>query len=191
MSILQLINYRDENLTLNDRLSLRSKIVYGLPYGNAPLLDQIFPYDEVKAAFETFLNLGAINQKWDEFSDLFEDNAVYIADENTVWYGKEAIKVNLKNQLKKVPKMKFDRVDWYDIYQNRVTFYIWNEITSKSGKIYRIPNISIIYYAGNGKWKFEEDFYDKLTFMKRILLYGFDDLINGGEALWTLIKNSI
>lgn len=189
MNTLQLISYRDNTLTLNDRLFSRSKVIDGASYGNTPLLDNSFSYDEVLNAFENYVNLGPIKQHWNEFVELFIDNVVYIVNENTVYYGKEAIKRHLKNRSKKVPKMSFSRIDWFEIEQNRVTFYIWNEMTSKSGKHYRLPQVSIIYYAGNGKWKFQEDFYDQFTFMRRIFSYCLDDLINGGEAFLTFMSN--
>jgi hypothetical protein len=52
--------------------------------------------------------------------------------------------------------------DWYVIDGNRVIMYCWNIFVPLEGMTgeYKFPVVTILEYAGNGQWSYEEDVYN-------------------------------
>jgi ketosteroid isomerase-like protein len=121
------------------------------------------PHDreEVEAAFAEYLRLGAQGMDWPAWADLFTDDAVYIEHNLGVFDSREAIKSWITGTMAEFPGMTFT-VDWSVIDGDRVAFYIWNVLPDPKGgsDAYGFPNATVIEYAGDGKWRFEEDYYN-------------------------------
>jgi hypothetical protein len=56
----------------------------------------------------------------------------------------------------------FFPVDWYMIEGNRVVAYIWQQMPDPAGgdEVYRFGNVTVLEYAGQGEWSFQEDIYN-------------------------------
>jgi hypothetical protein len=63
--------------------------------------------------------------------------------------------------MEPVPMMYFP-VEWYMIDGNRVVTYIWQQMSDPKGgdAVYRFGNVTILEYAGDGLWSFQEDIYN-------------------------------
>lgn len=185
-TLLQRIDQVDATITINQRLTARAHTNKKAVNGDTPLLNMSYPMAEVYGQFENFLQTGAINRNWDSFVDLFDNNAVYIPIDRKCWIGQQSIREGLLGQLKAVPNMTFNRIDWYQIFGNKCSFYIWNDLVDPTtGTVYAVPNLTIVYYGGNGKWLFEEDFYDSVTFGIEVIKY----LIHDKSAICPFIRN--
>jgi predicted SnoaL-like aldol condensation-catalyzing enzyme len=116
---------------------------------------------EVEAAFQTFLQRGVVERDWPAWAALFTDDAEYIEHNLGHFQGQPAIHDWIVGAMTPFPNMTFS-VDWHVIEGDRVAFYIWNHLPDPEGgdAFHSFPNISLIDYAGDGKWSREEDFYN-------------------------------
>jgi len=60
-----------------------------------------------------------------------------------------------------VPMMEFP-IGWVVIEGSRVVFYPWQVLPDPAGggEIYRFGCVTILEYAGNGLWSYQEDLYN-------------------------------
>jgi len=119
------------------------------------------PREEIEAAFATYRRRGIVEHDWPGFADLFTDDARYVEHNLGTFVGRRAIRDWLVDAMAGFPSMTFD-MDWWIIEGNRVVFYIWNLLPDPTGagRRFGFPNVTVIEYAGGGKWSFEEDFYN-------------------------------
>ena len=75
--------------------------------------------------------------------------------------GREAIRAGIKKVMATAPEMVFP-VEWHMIEGNRVVFYPWQVFPDPTGgdAVYRFGCITIIEYAGDGLWSYQEDIYN-------------------------------
>ena len=119
------------------------------------------PREEVETAFARFLELGAHNRDWPAWAGLFTDDARYIEHNLGEFTGRAEIERWIVKEMAPFGAMTFS-IDWSIIEGDRVAFYIWNHLPDPEGgdARYSFPNLSVIEYAGDGKWGFEEDLYN-------------------------------
>jgi predicted SnoaL-like aldol condensation-catalyzing enzyme len=119
------------------------------------------PREEVEAAFAEYVRLGAEGLDWPAWAELFTDDAIYIEHNLGTFEGRESIKNWIVGTMAEFTGMTF-AIDWAIIDGDRVAFYIWNLLPDPTGgdARYGFPNATVIEYAGDGKWKFEEDYYN-------------------------------
>ena len=168
--ILKEIDARQWTVTANQRIAQRCKpadAIYPDPptvsWGDRPLLSNCWDKCEVKKAFGKFLRRGAFEGDWKKWAEKsFTDDAVYITNDGEApLIGKEAIKTYILGSVSCIPCADYKRTDYYEIYKNRVTYYLWNDIPNPNNHLtYGNASVSILYYAGNGKFSFEEDLYN-------------------------------
>lgn len=119
------------------------------------------PRDEVEEAFAEFLRRGVENRDWPAWAALFTEDAEYVEHNLGTFHGQPAIHDWITEEMAPFPNMTFS-VDWHVIDGDRVAFYIWNHLPDPAGggAFHSFPNVSLIDYAGDGKWSREEDFYN-------------------------------
>jgi len=116
-----------------------------------------FPAAEVEAAFQEYLRVGCGERDWERYADMFHDDAVYVEHEDSVHEGREAIRAWIVPVMAGLPSMTFE-VEWWQIQGNRCTVYIWNRMADVEGKpTLAFMNMSIVYYGGDGRFRFQED----------------------------------
>ena len=120
-----------------------------------------YPREEVQAAFTEYLRRGVGAHDWEGWADCLTDDAVYIEHNLGRFEGRAAIKDFILSCMAHYPSMTLE-VDWAIIEGNRVAFYIWNLLPDPTGegRTFAFPNSTVLEYAGDGKWSFEEDFYN-------------------------------
>jgi predicted SnoaL-like aldol condensation-catalyzing enzyme len=120
-----------------------------------------FPRQEVEEAWAEFQRRGVQTQDWAGWADLFTDDALYEEHNLGVFHGRDEIKSFIVNTMKDYPEMTL-WIEWAVINDNRIGFYIWNNLPDPTGTGQRFgfPNTTFLEYAGNGKFSFEGDYYN-------------------------------
>jgi ketosteroid isomerase-like protein len=119
-----------------------------------------FERQEVAAAFERFVAVGDSGD-WNAWADLHSEDCIWLEHHLGTHRGREAIRRGILEVMKPVPMMFFP-VDWYMIEGNRVVAYIWQQLPDPQAgdAVYRFGNVTILEYAGDGEWSFQEDLYN-------------------------------
>ena len=116
--------------------------------------------DELAAAFEEFQRLGARGRDWPAWSALFTDDATYIEHCIGRFRGGAGVLAFMQEAMPPVAPMTFS-IDWSILQPPYVAFNIWNHMPDPAGggTRYSFSNLSLLIYAGDGRWRWEEDFY--------------------------------
>ena len=120
------------------------------------------PRKEVQKAVDTPHKLrdkaSAGEIGWEAMVDMFTDDATYIDPAWGRYKGRDNIRQFLRDSMQGLKDWKFP-TDWYVIEGNRVISRFRNRLPGRpaDGTYYDVPGVSIIEYAGNGKFSFEED----------------------------------
>jgi hypothetical protein len=114
---------------------------------------------DIHRAFETFLDRGARGRQWPQWAALFTDDAVYTEHCLGQFRGATAIEAWIVGAMEPVACMTFS-VEWRIAQDDLVAFWIWNHLPSRDNAEYCFPNLTVLTYAGNGRWSAEEDFYE-------------------------------
>jgi predicted SnoaL-like aldol condensation-catalyzing enzyme len=119
------------------------------------------PRKEVEAAFAEFLHRGAEERDWPAWADVFTDDARYVEHSLGTFDGRAGVREWIVPTMDAFPAMTFS-VDWAVVDGDRVAFYIWNHLPDPAGAgaRYGFPNLSVLEYAGDGRFSCEEDFYN-------------------------------
>jgi SnoaL-like domain len=120
-----------------------------------------FTRDEVDEAFAVYQR-HALAGNWSAWADLFVEEAVYLEHEYGTFYGREAIRTWILETMAQAGGMTFP-VEWHMIDGDRVVWYCWNQFPALPGHAstdFQFATISILRYAGNGKWASQEDIYN-------------------------------
>jgi hypothetical protein len=115
---------------------------------------------EIEDAYRHFVATGD-SQDWDAWADLHAEDGVWIEHHLGSFRGREEIRAAIKKVMAGAPPMEFP-VAWYAIDGNRVVYYPWQVFPDPKGggEVYRFGCVTILEYAGNGLWSFQEDIYN-------------------------------
>lgn len=123
-----------------------------------------FPRDEIEAEFVKYRERGQIavaTGDWDQWSDQFTPNAQYREHHYGYFTSQDQIRAWITSVMQPFPTMTFP-VTWSLIEGNRVNALIPNILPAPAGDsegYYGFDVHTILHYAGNGKWSYEEDVY--------------------------------
>ena len=123
------------------------------------MADTEFSIGEMGCAWEEFLRLGARGRDWPAWAALFTDDATYVEHCIGRFHGAAGVLAFILEAMKPVAPMTFS-LDWAILQPPYVAFDIWNHLPDPGdGQRYSFSNLTLLEYAGNGRWKLEEDFY--------------------------------
>ena len=124
-------------------------------------MTKAFPRDEVEAEFRKYLARGEADD-WSAWADQFTEDAHYVEHAMGNFEGREAIRAWITETMAAVSGMSFP-VEWYVIDGNRVIVYVWNVFDPLPGMAgeYKFAVVTILHYAGDGQWSYEEDVYNE------------------------------
>ena len=117
--------------------------------------------DELEEAFRTYWRTGAVGEDWDAWADLFTEDADYREHILGPKMGREAIRAWIKPIMAQFGEI-YTAYEWHmvDEASGRVVVYMQNRRDHPSGTgTIDFPGITILEYAGGGRWKLEEDFW--------------------------------
>ena len=132
--------------------------------------------EELEEAFENYQKVGlqaGTSGDWNPWADLFTEDCTYVEHQFGTFGGREAVRKWICGLMAQYPatEMKYYPIEWYVIDEERgwVICHVWNRLTDPGdGSLHQAGNISILKYAGHGKWKYQEDVYDRQNMMKMV-----------------------
>ncbi len=145
-----------------------------------------FPRDEVEAALANYQKTAAgavASGDWNAWADLFTDDAIYVEHHYGVLRGGAEIKAWITNTMQgQVLDMDFP-IDLRVIDNDIVMIYVPNRyVAPDGGAPYQFVAITILCYAGDGKFCYEEDIYNVLEAKRVGDLYGEVKRQRAGDA---------
>lgn len=121
-----------------------------------------FDRAEIEATFQDYVRLQAA-QDWSAYCDIFTDDALYIEHEMGTYHGRQAIHDWLVPTMEPLVGWEYP-IQWHMIDEEvgRVVFYWLNILPNPDGRTepYQFEGVSILDYAGGGKWSRQEDIYN-------------------------------
>jgi hypothetical protein len=128
--------------------------------------------DEIVAAFDHYQTVAfeaGQSGRWDAWADLFTEDARYIEHLYGEFQGREEIRNWISSTMSVWPNSAFTSfpVEWYTVDEARgwVIAHIWNRLEDPGdGSVFQEYNLSVLHYAGDGRWSFEEDVYNPEKF---------------------------
>jgi hypothetical protein len=132
-----------------------------------------FSRQEIEEAFQHFQEAADRSAKsldWREWSECFTEDADYFEHHYGRMHGREAIYEWIQATMSEEPvnvNMRNFPIDWYVIDEEKgwVICSVWNEMNDPGdGSLHREYNWTILHYAGNGLFSYEEDMYNPMEF---------------------------
>ncbi len=131
-----------------------------------------FSRQEIIEAFEHYQGAAfqaGQSQDWTCWSDCFTEDAVYVEHLYGRFEGRAAIHEWIQSTMTIWPNSAFTSfpIEWYVVDEQRgwVICQVWNRLEDPGdGSIHQEYNITVLHYAGNGKWSYEEDVYNPAKF---------------------------
>ncbi len=120
-----------------------------------------FGRDELERAFIHYWSTGAVGEDWDGFADAFTEDAVYVEHVLGTMHGREAIRAWIKPIMEEYCEL-YTAYEWHvlDPDNDRVVVYMQNRRDHPSGEgTIDFPGVTILGYAGDGLWSYEEDYW--------------------------------
>jgi hypothetical protein len=120
--------------------------------------------DEVAAAVEQYLEVAGHASKtgdWAPWAELFTADADYYEHAYGHMHGREQIHTWISGVMGDNSAMSFP-VDWSVIEGDRVVMYQQMRTADPEGgdTVYQFPAVTILTYAGDGLFSYEEDMYN-------------------------------
>src|SRR4051794_5686006 len=120
-----------------------------------------FTPDEIDDAFAVYQR-HVRNADWSAWADLFVDEVVYLEHEHGTFYGRDALRAWMLESMRATRGTSFP-VEWHVIDGERVIWYYWVQFPQLPGHAasdFQFACISILRYAGDGRWASQEDVYN-------------------------------
>lgn len=116
--------------------------------------------EEVEEAWQQFVRAGDAGD-WNAWADLHSEDGIWVEHHLGTFTGREAIRKAICKVMVPVPMMVFP-VEWHVIEDNRVVYYPWQVMPDPKGgsDLYRFGCVTILEYAGEGLWSYQEDLYN-------------------------------
>jgi hypothetical protein len=134
----------------------------------------MFPRAEIDQAFTHYQDVAAAcgaKQQWRDWADLFTEDATYIEHHYGEMHGREQIYEWIQSTMNApiAEDMTEFPIEWYVIDEDRgwVVCQVWNRMKDPGdGKVYQAYNFTLLKYAGNNQWSYEEDIYNPAKFQE-------------------------
>lgn len=131
-----------------------------------------FTRDELQAAFDGYTSTVrgiTASGEWSRFADLFTEDATYVEHLFGRFEGREAIRAWITKTMSRFPGnvMTGFPIEWHVIDDDRgwIVCKIWNDMPDPGdGQRYSAYNLTVLHYAGDGLWSYEEDAYNPAAF---------------------------
>lgn len=135
--------------------------------------------EEIERAFSDYSQaVVGIGQSWNwsSYADMFTEDAVYLEHAYGEMHGREQIRNWIVSTMNTFPgsEMPTYPAEWYMIDEDRgwVVVKILNRMKDPGdGSIHQAANLTVLHYAGDGLWSYEEDAYNPFNFLTMVQEY--------------------
>ena len=120
-----------------------------------------FTREELEQAFRHYWQTGAVGEDWDGFAENFTEDAVYVEHVLGTKNGREEIRAWIKPTMEDYCEI-YTPYEWHvvDEANDRIIVYMRNRRDHPAGSgTIDFPGITIVHYAGDGLFDFEEDYW--------------------------------
>jgi hypothetical protein len=132
--------------------------------------------DELEEAFANYQRVGeeaGRTKDWNPWADLFTEDATYVEHLFGTMQGREAIRTWITQVMSVFPGVNMPEfpIDWYIVDEDRgwIACKIWNRMEDPGdGSVHEEANLTLLKYAGDGLWSYEEDAYNPQAFTDMI-----------------------
>jgi len=121
-----------------------------------------FSRSEVEEQFAHFYNLGCVLEDWTGWADLFTDDCHYVEHFWGELHGRDEVRTWIDPVMLGVPEI-YTVLEWYAIDDDKVVWSLQNrrDNPDPNGPDYfDFAGLSVAWYAGDGRWAGEEDYWD-------------------------------
>lgn len=120
-----------------------------------------FDRAEINEAFAHFVDVGDRGD-WNSWADLHTVDGVWNECHLGRFEGREAIREAITSVMASAPSEMYFPVEWSIIDGDRVVFYPAQCLPDPTGgdTVYRFGCVTILEYAGDGQWSYQEDVYN-------------------------------
>jgi ketosteroid isomerase-like protein len=126
--------------------------------------DRAFPRAEVEAALDRYQEVAAQaveSGDWNPWADQFTDDAIYVEHHFGVMRGQDAIRTWINATMQGPNTGMSFPVLWHLIDNDLVFIYCPNRfIAPDGGPPFQFICGTVLCYAGDGQWCYEEDIYN-------------------------------
>jgi uncharacterized protein (TIGR02246 family) len=125
-----------------------------------------FPREEVEAALQNYQDVAAqaaASGDWHPWADLFTDDALYVEHHYGVLRGQQNIRNWITSTMQGVVVDMVFPVEFKAIDNDLALIYVPNRYPAPDGgEPYQFVAFTILCYAGDNQWCYEEDIYNAL-----------------------------
>jgi limonene-1,2-epoxide hydrolase len=118
--------------------------------------------DEVEQAFRRYWQAGAVGEDWDAWvDDCFTDDVTYVEHILGDRRGREEVRAWIKPTMEEYGEI-YTAYEWHEVCDDgRVIAYMQNrrDHPDRSQPPIDFPGITVLEYAGDGRFGLEEDFW--------------------------------
>jgi hypothetical protein len=127
---------------------------------------------ELEEAFAAYQARGAEAGRtgdWAGWAEQFTPDAVYVEHHYGRFEGRDAIRAWITETMSAFPGSAMPEfpIGWYVIDEDRgwVVCQVFNRMVDPGdGSIHEMDNLTVLHYAGDGQWSYEEDVYNPADF---------------------------
>jgi hypothetical protein len=131
---------------------------------------------ELEDAFERYRAAAAKGGEtgdWNDWVELFSDDATYVEHHYGTMHGREAIRGWIQTTMSTPPgdQMPSFPIEWHVVDEDRgwIVCQVWNRMADPGdGSVHQEYNFTLLKYAGDGRWSYEEDIYNPARFAAMI-----------------------
>lgn len=135
--------------------------------------------DEIERAFAHYQAVAAEAGRtgdWNPWADLFTEDATYVEHLFGEMRGREQIREWITKTMGSYPGNEMDDFppEWHIVDEDRgwVVMCVWNNMRAlPDGEVLGAYNFTLLKYAGDNLWSYEEDIYNPAKFGDLVAAY--------------------
>jgi hypothetical protein len=129
--------------------------------------------DDAFAVYQQGSEKAAASGDWATWAEQFTDDARYLEHAYGTFVGRDAIRGWITKTMAVFPGscMSSFPIEWYVADDSRgwIVCEIWNRMMDiGDDELHQASNLTVLHYAGDGLWSYEEDVYNPADFMKML-----------------------